>query len=363
MKIILVIKHLIWCIFIVFTNCDPLDFLLKNNITIQKLFKDLPICYILPIQQSYNLNCYKNYSQLGLYHEHNHDLLIHDFLKEKYHRTTRVHTSESIFFLPVYTSDCYGYNAKQPFSWKNLEKDVAIIADQVENFVADRTFVSSSFPHSIPSAAYGKLRYVYDLRYIRVDNAFTANGRDVYVPYVVDDEVLVEMININRTQFLFAPCRPSAGKLDESRNWREKAFEGLRHLPNSSVVRNIDEVSFQRAMKSHLFCAIIPGDTGSSSKLYKAIFYGCIPIVFYSSLTHLPFNRFLDWTSFSVLIPKEQLNSRVLLNRTISSLMQIDYQRIRRYQRNLQIVAPLFRWSNSNWPSLYHFMLLEVAIF
>jgi hypothetical protein len=111
------------------------------------------------------------------------------------------------------------------------------------------------------------------------------------------------------------------------------------------------------------FCAILPGDTTSTAKLYKAIFAGCIPIIFLSFPGELPFFHFIDWSKFSVIVAKDILNSAVSMNELLAYLQNIrkDQVLLAKYKQALSDVSIIFDYSRSDWPSVYHMTLLELT--
>jgi len=73
------------------------------------------------------------------------------------------------------------------YDWKKLESILTTFVENDENFVLDRTFLSVTDPADsvVSSLTYRQGRNVYDLRFLRVDNFHTPNGRDVFVPHCV----------------------------------------------------------------------------------------------------------------------------------------------------------------------------------
>ena len=188
---------------------------------------------------------------------------------------------------------------------------------QEEDVVLDRIFIVSTHPHLIPPPIVNglpinhELRNVIDIRYMRSDNQETPNGRDIFIPYGISFQQFRESSpnQSKRSYFLFALCNEKWD--DRVRKWRVKAYSLLKNVSDSIVVdTDYDSKKFDTAMKTSDFCIILPGDTTSTSKSWKAIFSGCIPVLFITNKQQLPFERFLDWSKFSIIVLKDILNQR-----------------------------------------------------
>lgn len=144
---------------------------------------------------------------------------------------------------------------------------------------------------------------------MRSDNQETPNGRDIFIPYVINFHQFKDdsLNQSKRPNFLFAPCNEKWD--DRVRKWRVKAFSLLKNVSDSIVLDSgYDSKKFDIAMKTSDFCIILPGDTTSTSKCWKAIFSGCIPVLFLTNKQQLPYERFLDWSKFSIIVLKDILN-------------------------------------------------------
>jgi len=84
--------------------------------------------------------------------------------------------------------------------------------------------------------------------------------------------------------------------------------------------------------------------------------------VFTTCYEQLPFSRFIDWKKFSILSKREVLNfnnaTKTLIDRIIS--IRNNNTLLMEYKQNLLDVSILFNWDNYQWPSVYHFILLEL---
>jgi hypothetical protein len=166
--------------------------------------------------------------------------------------------------------------------------------------VLDRIFIVSTHAHLVPPPLVNglplnhELRNVMDIRYMRSDNQETPNGRDVFVPYEINLQHYKEasLNQLKRQYFLFAPCLEKWD--DRLRQWRVKAFNLLSNVSDSIVVDfDYDSKKFDLAMKTSDFCIILPGDTTSTSKYLKAIYAGCIPVIFLIIIMNNNFDHIL----------------------------------------------------------------------
>ena len=100
-------------------------------------------------------------------------------------------------------------------------------------------------------------------------------------------------------------------------------------------------------MRNSVFCLQPPGDTNARKSFYDAMMCGCIPVTFQLSyLNHVtyPFERYLDYSHFSVKIPLSQTFESVLgAYRNNTSL-------IRSLQRNLTQVLQYLQYND---PTVY----------
>lgn len=301
-----------------------------------------------------------------------------------------------------------GYH-RNPRWWKDLDKELHRFVslsnpnnisqrdnDRNETIILDRIFTAALFPHAIPKQFDRHIRNLLDIRYLRLDNSMTPNGRDIFVPYMLNySEVSTyqksdnsfhvrarkeqnRISNDQRHYFVFLLSREAGGRNDNLRQWRQHASMHLQSLffngtDIQSVVQKVSpkEIAlfqsmsnrdFIRVMHQSDFCFVIPGDTSSTSKLYKFLFAGCIPVVFISYPSQLPFARFLDWNQFSVVIRKEVLYSRNEMIKLIERLirMRSDFEIMRGFRDRIEEVLPFFDWRRQQWPSVYHMVLLEL---
>lgn len=349
--------------------------LLNPHFTEDNLYLNLPNMFILPVNPKYNLQC--EYFWNKTVSEHNQDRMVHRFMQNYLHTVSNPSGMKSYFLFPFYIRDCFDFK-NYTVPWEAMEDLLIQYSDQIVSFDLDSTIITATFPLDNPEWTHGptydKIKNVFGLRYLRVDNSLTMNGRDIYVPYYVpyaqysriqcnsttDFECIIDE---ERKNLLFAPCKNSIAYMDTKRRWREMAYSLMNDTLNSIVTISIIESEFVNALHQSDFCIILPGDTVSSAKLYKAIFSGCIPVIFISFYQHLPFSRFIDWELFSILVRKEDLYFKDKIQALITRLMQIRQNKSLLYglRSNLKLASMFFDWDREQWPSVYHFILLELV--
>jgi hypothetical protein len=151
--------------------------------------------------------------------------------------------NEIYSYLPAYTQVCYKGN-KNKFPWSKLEADITYYSVMSDfNFISDKTFMSATYPLDRP-INYLNNRYLFDIRYLRVDNSYNTNTREIYIPYYVNSTLFktrdyINSILLRRDSFIFAPCREAYGKMDK-RDWRIKAYNALVNITINSTI-TIDE--------------------------------------------------------------------------------------------------------------------------
>lgn len=187
--------------------------------------------------------------------------------------------------------------------------------------------------------------------------------------------------------------RSPPGNADE-RAWRSKS-RGLLALDGVVGGSNLTADKYEQLALGSDFCLVVPGDTASSSRLYKFIFAGCVPVILISSPRLLPFADLLRWRSFSVIVDvsvlynqslMQQLHRHLQAFRTLSAdegalsselpghggssdirghiasssgvgdalTLPVLRMRLREAQR-------LLDWSAVDFPSVYHLTLIELA--
>ena len=95
-------------------------------------------------------------------------------------------------------------------------------------------------------------------------------------------------------------------------------------------------------MARSLFCVCAPGATQDTTRLFKAILKGCIPVTFFRA-NELPFARFLGvpYEDFVLNIQPDDYHQ---LNARVAALMDSPV-RLRRMQEALQAHQRHFTWA------------------
>ena len=112
------------------------------------------------------------------------------------------------------------------------------------------------------------------------------------------------------------------------------------------------------------FLFVLPGDYPICYKIYRAIISGCIPVIFVSSMNDLPFVHFMDWSTFSIVVDKDILNSNEAMKSLVALMEQIraDSHLLAQMRSALSIASSYFDWRRMAFPSPYHMTLYELQI-
>jgi hypothetical protein len=243
---------------------------------------------------------------------------------------------------------------------------------------------------------YHFLRNVRDIHYLRVDNELTPNGRDLYIPYHISRMRYQILTNINaslslytkmqkkvfsnslhhtinhyelykkRKYFFMVACREPPGNGEGTRRYRSKVYESLKGVyPNTLVAKSMTNYQFDYAMFNSDFCFILPGDTSSTSKLYKAIYANCIPVIFVAFSSQLPFSHFIEWKKFAILINKDIIkNSKKFLEFIdwLETLRNNHIEKLYSLKKNVFLISEFFDYEKYDYPSVYHLTLMELQL-
>jgi hypothetical protein len=266
------------------------------------------------------------------------------------------------------------------------------------NFNLEKTFLAASYLDQTKNLQYlyHFIRNIRDIHYLRVDNELTPNGRDIYIPYHISRMRYQILTNINaslslyskiqkkvffnslhhtinhyelykkRKYFFMVACREPPGNGEGTRHYRTKVYESLKGLyPNTLVANTMTNYQFDYAMFNSDFCFILPGDTSSTSKLYKAIYANCIPVIFISFSSQLPFSSFLEWKKFSILINKDIIKNSKKFFSFIDWLDQLRNYHIEKLfllKKNIFLISEFFDYDKYDYPSVYHLTLMELQL-
>jgi hypothetical protein len=274
-------------------------------------------------------------------------------------------SSDSLFFIFIDIS-----STKLPNNaWeKTLDTDLQFAAKTLSScaFQLDRVVMPVFGGQNYNRNAEPTIRNFLDIRLLRPDNDWTTNGRDVFIPYdVFAFNNYTSNLPPKRSKYLLSvSCRESENNLDSARNWSNKLFHLWKNVPNSVVSQNTLNEDFFDMYRESDFCLILPSNTSSSIELYKAVFAECVPVIFLSFRSQLPFARLLDWSKFSIVVAKDIINSTEGMNDLLLLLQRIrlDSVLLTAYKTAVREVAVLFDYTKIDWPSVYHLILLELAL-
>ena len=104
-------------------------------------------------------------------------------------------------------------------------------------------------------------------------------------------------------------------------------------VANSNSVQNLIEW-----MRNSVFCLQPPGDSFTRKGFYDSILCGCIPVIFQTTLVEhvtYPFESFLDYSTFTVMIPADDILSyQAVLQRYTTSdiaVLQANLLKVMQY--------------------------------
>jgi len=116
---------------------------------------------------------------------------------------------------------------------------------------------------------------------------------------------------------------------------------------------------YLKKMLRATFCLSPRGDTSSSKRTYESIAAGCIPVIIADGL-RLPFERWLDWTAFSVRVKEASALADPLS--VLRTLRAIPAARVAAMQAALREARPHFLWHlDPSRPSAVDAILREMC--
>eukprot|EP00850_Spirogloea_muscicola_P024232 SM000505S17661 [mRNA] locus=s505:112:3996:+ [translate_table: standard] len=108
------------------------------------------------------------------------------------------------------------------------------------------------------------------------------------------------------------------------------------------VVLNGHAEDYSQGLSASRFCGVFPGD-GFSARMEDAILHGCIPVIVQDGI-HLPYENFLDYSSFTVRIAEEDICKLVTILKAYSD------EEVEQMWGVVQNV-----WQRWSWHSVLHF--------
>jgi hypothetical protein len=324
--------------------------------TISELYSKLPDVHIVSLVSQYNSTSEDNFP----IEPKNVEQLFHHWLNTSYHKYDKIGEHASLFFLFTH------FTQTANLQWfNNLDGDLKKFAEQttLNGFQLDRVFMPYFYNHFLQRKADDGWRNLLDIRALRPDNEWSTNGREVFIPYVIKNTRNVHKDYFPNKLFLTAMCFENNNGMDRKRMWRAKTFLQWKNLSDSFVTNQKNDTEVLVAYHNSDFCVILPGETSSSAELYKAIFAGCIPVIFLSFREQLPFIHYLDWSKFSIIVVKDIINSEKDMKSLVLLLQNIrqNLSLLEAYKRSVREAASLFDYNRIEWPSVYHLTLLELT--
>lgn len=280
----------------------------------------------------------------------------------QYPRVVQDGNNADLFYLPVQ----YVHEIQQESWYEVLDAEMRTLP-RYNGFALDRVFMAATHPFNakqLPSNP--KIRNVLDIRYLRSDNELSPNAREIFVPYVYPWRKYIADLPFNATMrenMMCVVCKEAGSKWEDVRQWRTETFKQWNNSENSIVSVSMADSAMKKCYLTSDFCVILPGDTSSTQKLYKAIFSNCIPVIFISFPEQLPFFHFIDWSAFSIIVEKDVIKSDHGMNelRDLIAAERNNATTLAAYKSALYDARMLFDYAKFDWPSVYHMTLLSLA--
>lgn len=326
------------------------------------LYEQLPFINLLNITTNHHQTMTFNVFDTEQYQVNK---LFKEWFTTKYHKVTSTSLGSVLYFLSV---DSISTDKNW---WRNLDSELMkLVSSPASRIQVDKIFmVLSNSVHNDQFVDQFN-RNTLDIRMLKVDNDASTNGRDVFIPYKLTGQKLSKQnkYSDNKKRKLFFSCFCfEVDQLLENRHWRTMVYNQWKTVPGSLLINTKNDSKERlKHFKTFLtsdFCLIIPEVTSSSSDLFSAIFAGCIPVVFVSYRDQLPFIHYLNWSKFAIIVIKDIINSKTAMNELLTYLRRIrdDALLLTKYKMTLRKVAPLFDYTKTDWPSVYHLTLLELV--
>ena len=362
----------------------------------------LPTVDILGIDSRWNFDCKGCTDRFT----HVHDLLFYNYLMKHSVNETRK-DAKRLYFLPAFPSQCVntkwdqwnriqewihsfsyqkyvGNTCYQEHWWSDLNKKLQELIEKSEGALDPaHIFMASTFPHHVPKEhvwadnerasflspkiGQGSYSHLLEISYLRVDSANAINMRQIIVPYVISRNAYKAGRNELRTHLFFVSTREAAGHNDENHlRTRAKYFLSKDGVVGGSSLKSTD---FTGLARTSTFCAVVPGDTSSTSRLSKFVFTGCVPVIFCPSIFSLPFARFVNWPEFALIYPSSSLLVEKSMDRIYDNLLSLqNTTKLQDMQLQLKNAACFFDWRDDNeasckyLPSPYELTLAELNL-
>jgi hypothetical protein len=298
--------------------------------------------------------------------EFSHTIRFLEWFGNSYSKTLKTGLNATVFFFPYWIPLMFTKDHKFIQLEAELLRFLTVGRKELPHFALDRVLMSATFPlHTTPekgsSLTVDHIPNFRDIRLLRCNEDLTTNGRDIMVPNLVEKCKLNMSSSadiLKRKLFLFAPCKVAF--YPSEFRWREKAFQYWKN--EKDVVTSMEYVNFNLLASMSDFCAIIPGDMSTTSKLEKSIFEGCIPVVFVSYFDVLSFSHFVDWSLFSIVLLKDIIYIEEGMLELLRYLRWVreNSSLLLRLKENLLSFSRLIDVDVKDWPSMYHFALLQL---
>lgn len=335
---------------------------LRNEVALLHWKQHLPTVFVLPLKEKLLMGG-ENHSDVSLDEQHSQNVHFRLWLTgNHYQRLVHDGNRADLYFLPVQ----HAHFIQQKWWFEVLDTDIRGLPHYT-GFALDRVFMAATHPfNAMQDPSNPKIRNVLDIRYLRSDNELSPNGREVFVPYVYPWRKWIADRPFNATMrenMMCVVCKEAGSDWDSIRHWRSETFNQWNNSQDSIVSMGMSDEEMQKCYLTSDFCVILPGDTTSTQKLYKAIFSNCIPVIFLTFPEQLPFYHFIDWSAFSIIVMKDVIKSDGGMDelRDLITAERKNATALTAYKTALYDVRLLFDYAKFDWPSVYHLTLLSLA--
>jgi hypothetical protein len=215
---------------------------------------------------------------------------------------------------------------------------------QIDLWNNDQAHPIKMFFHGNVGSSRGIRREFHDDK-----SAHAIHSYHIHIPYAHRESLFnwrskseIEMMNPMRARPYIAFFMGSLGKATHTKT-RLVVAETMSRLQKGLFVDIASNSSntlqgYMHNVFEATFCPCPLGDSDDTKRIYTSILGGCIPIIA-SDWLMLPFEGFLDWSTFSIIVPES------VIGETILSLLSIDQSRIIELRKGLLCVREHFMYN------------------
>jgi hypothetical protein len=138
--------------------------------------------------------------------------------------------------------------------------------------------------------------------FLVVDNDMKSRyPKDPIIPYFVDSPLARDEELLTASRNILVAFAATSRQSVRGRIFQQFSTI-VQHEPDVLIQEKMKSVSeYYQMLRNATFCMVVRGDTTSSSRLFAAIAYGCIPVII-SDWILMPYQQLIDYTKFSIQI-------------------------------------------------------------